>query len=252
MKTSITSNAALYGSGIFTTISIYDRKPTHWEKHWKRLTSNAAIVGIDISEYTEAAVIQALETTIHESKIIDARARITLFDERPSGLWPSRESSEQKTSLQILIGEKRPLPELFKLTTSPFPINSLSPLAGVKSCNYLEQILSIDESKGRGFHEAIRINERGNVTSGSMSNIFWLKGERLYTPSLATGCLAGTTREYVLENLDCEEVEAGLDELRSADAIYLTSAGLGIVQAAGFDSIRFKRSDHPMADLWTK
>ncbi len=153
-------------------------------------------------------------------------------------------------SVQIVVGGSRHIPPNFQLTISPFPVNSRSPLAGVKSCNYLEQILSLNEAKGRVFHEAVRVNERGHVTSGCMSNVFWLKDDRLYTPTLATGCLAGTTREYVLENVECEEVEAEIGELESADAIYLTSAGLGIVRVAEFDGRELPDTKHPIQNLW--
>jgi branched-subunit amino acid aminotransferase/4-amino-4-deoxychorismate lyase len=50
----------------------------------------------------------------------------------------------------------------------------------------------------------------------------------------------------VLENSDCDEVEVGLEELRSADEIFLTSAGIGIVQVAEFEGRKLKRNMHPI------
>ena len=82
-----------------------------------------------------------------------------------------------------------------------------------------------------------------------MANIFWIKNEQLYTPVLATGCLAGTTREFVIENLACEEVEAGTAELAKADAIFMTSAGIGIIAAAELNGKRFEASEHPITTL---
>ncbi|MBV9215096.1 MAG: aminotransferase class IV, partial [Acidobacteria bacterium] len=97
-----------------------------------------------------------------------------------------------------------------------------------------------------GFDEAIRVNERGIVTSGTMTNVFWSKGGRLFTPDLKTGCLPGTTREFVLENLEVKEVEAAIDELKGADAIYLTSAGLGVIAVDEFDGREFPQIEHPI------
>jgi branched-subunit amino acid aminotransferase/4-amino-4-deoxychorismate lyase len=142
------------------------------------------------------------------------------------------------------------MPSPFRVTTSPYPVNSRSPLAGIKSCNYLENILAIDEAKGRGFHEAIRVNERGHVTSGCMANVFWLSGGKLFTPASSTGCLPGTTREFVLENLACEEVEAEIGELGSAKAIFLTSAGLGVVAVNEFDGRTLGGRDHRIVQVW--
>lgn len=244
------SSAALYGKGVFTSIAIYDGTPFLWTKHWRRLEDNAAKVGIDISEYGEEETKYAVETLIAENRIKGGRARITFFDGRSSSIWPFE--SDKKTSLLIMTGDLRPAPDNFRMTISRYPVNSRSPLAGVKSCNYLENLLAFEKAKDRRSNEAIRVNERGDITSGCMANVFWLNQGRLYTPSLATGCLAGTTREFVLENLDCDEVEAGIEVLDNAEAIYLTSAGLGIVQASEFETKQLKITEHPILSLLPK
>jgi len=53
----------------------------------------------------------------------------------------------------------------------------------------------------------------------------------------------------VRENVDCDEVEVGIDELRSADDIFLTSAGIGIVQIAEFDGRKLNRTPHAITGL---
>lgn len=229
------SSAVLYSKGIFTTVAIYDGEVFLWEKHWQRLVHNAAKIGIDLSEHSEETTRNALDELIAKNCVMNGRARITFYDETPSEIWQSDISSGRKTSLSIITGELRQIPKPFKLTISPYPVNSRSLLAGVKSCNYLENLMAYDEAKKRGFDEAIRLNERGHVTSACIANIFWLKDGHLYTPNLASGCLAGTTREFVIENLGCDEVEAGIDAIHSADAVFLTSAGLGITAIHEFD-----------------
>lgn len=243
------TNASLYGKGIFTTLAISDGEPLFWDKHWCRLTANAEKVGIDLSDLTEQVVFEQLNEKVLEDGISNGRARITLTDEQNAAIWPGSEHDVDVTSLHIATGGVRTIPDNFKLTVSPYPVNSNSPLSGVKSCNYLENLMTLDEAKGHGFHEAVRANERGEVTSAATANIFWLKDGVLYSPSLATGCLAGTTREFVLENLDCREVEAGIEDLNSADAIYLTSAGLGIVAVADFAGRKLPNPQHRITQL---
>lgn len=242
-----TSNASLYGKGIFTTIAIRGGEVFLWEKHWRRLTNNAAKIGIDLAVHTEQSTRDALEDAITTSGVTDGRARITFFDDGPSEIWS--DDREQKTTLSIVTAERRVLPQAFKLTISPFPVNSRSPLTGVKSCNYLENILALDEARQRGFDESVRINDRGFVTSAAMANLFWAKGDRFFTPALSTGCLAGTTREFVLENCDCEEVEVTIDDLNNSDAIFLTSAGIGVVEVANFDGRSLAESSHQITRL---
>ena len=242
-----TSNASLYGKGIFSTIAFSSGKAFLWEKHWRRLTDNAAKVGVDIAEHNEQSTRDALDDAITTSGVTDGRARVTFLDESPSEIWTK--GGERKTTLSIIVGGRRSVPKPFKLTVSPYQVNSSSPLAGVKSCNYLDNILALDEASTRGFHESVRVNERGHVTSACVANIFWLKDGQLFTPALSTGCLAGATREFVLENIDCEEVEVAIKELNDADAIFLTSAGLGIVAVAEFDRRCLSSSDHPITNL---
>jgi branched-chain amino acid aminotransferase len=241
------SGGLLNGKGVFSTLRIVDASPFLWAKHWRRIVSNAYKIGLDISAFDEQAVAALLAEAIETDAVIDGRARITFLDESPSPIWS--DSTQGKTSLSIITGAPRPVPDEFKLTVSPHLVNSTSPLAGVKSCNYLENILALDEAKKRGFHEAIRLNEHGEITSGCMSNVFWLNAGRLYTPSLASGCLAGTAREFVLENLECKEVKTGLKALDTADEIFLTSAGIGVVQVAEFDGRSFGKRHHPILDL---
>lgn len=238
----------LYGSGVFTTAAFAGGEPLLWDKHWRRLMRDAAKLGIDVSEHDEASVYRALAEAIDRSGLTSGRARVTFADGSAADLWPG--GGGGKTSLSILAAEPRPVPINLTLAISPHLVNRTSPLVGIKSCNYLEPILSLDEAKDRGFDEAIRLNERGEIASACMANLFWLNGEMLFTSSLQTGCLAGTTREHILENLECEEVEAGIDALQEADEIFLTSAGLGIVPAAAFEGRPLGKRQHEILDLF--
>jgi branched-chain amino acid aminotransferase len=242
-----TSSAELYGKGVFTTIAVIDGAPFLWEKHWRRLTAHAAKLDIDISDFIEAEVLEKLAQKIESKSLENGRARITFSDESDSEVWSH--GGEKKTNLSIITAELRPMPAEFSLTVSPHRINTTSPLAGIKSCNYLEHLLAYKEAKTRGFDEAIRLNENGHITSACMANIFWLKDGKLYTPSLKTGCLAGTTREFILEKLDCEEIEAGIEEMDQAETIFLTSSGLGVLQVRDFDGRKFETFDHEIQTL---
>ena len=240
------SSAALYGKGIFTTIAIYDSKPFLWEKHWRRLQNNAEKSGINLSAFSEEIILRSLVEIIGINKAANARARLTFFDEAPNDIWSFR--GAQKTSLLIMTADLREIPGNFRLTVSPFRINSASPLASVKSCNYLEKVLALEEAKKRG-DEAAQINERGEIVSACMANIFWTNGEKLFTPPLETGCLAGTTREFLMEKYECAEIKTGLEDLRKADAIFLTSAGIGVVRVGEFETIDLERKSNDFARM---
>jgi branched-subunit amino acid aminotransferase/4-amino-4-deoxychorismate lyase len=241
-----TSAAILYGKGVFTTIAILSSQPFLWEKHWLRLSEHAQKIGIDLSGHSEEATRTALDSAICDTA--HGKARITFYDNRATDIWPT-DSPEQNAVVSILVGERRPVPRPFRCFVSPRTIDSGSPLAGIKSCNYLDNILAIEDARRLGFNEAIRLNELGHVAGACMANVFWLADGRLFTPSLSTGCLAGTTREFVLENLECDEVETETDAFLRADAVFLTSAGLGVIAVDEFDGRELSASDHPILHL---
>lgn len=242
------SLAALYGKGIFTTSAVYDGDVFLWDKHWRRLTRDAERVGIDLRQFSEDSVKAAAVDKITRGNITDGRVRVTFADNRPGEIWPG-DTGGETTSMSILVGERRPVPRPFRVTVSRYAVNSRSPLAGVKSCNYLENILAIADAQRRGFHEAAVLNERGHLAGACMANLFWVKNGGLVTPSLSTGCLPGTTREFVMERLACEEVEAELGELETAGALFLTSAGLGVVAVDELDGRSLSAVKHPILRL---
>jgi branched-chain amino acid aminotransferase len=234
---SAVSSAAFYGRGVFTTVAVFGGKPFLWEKHWRRLIENAAKIGLNLSEFSEKSVKKAFSEIIVQNGLENARARITFFDESAGGVWSFE--TNRKTSLLITTADFRAAKDL-RLTVSPYPFNSKSPLAGVKSCNYLENLLALEEAKQRGFDEAVRLNERGEIVSACLANLFWIKDAKIFTPALKTGCLAGTTREFLLETLSSEEKTVTLEELNEADEIFLTSAGIGVGKVSSLNENFFK------------
>ena len=238
-KLSALASAALYGSGVFTTLAVYHRKPFQWEKHWQRLTENAGKINLRLpAEFDEKAVQSSLLELIGENNLTDGRARVTVFDEAASEIWTFENA--RRTSLLITTGDFRAAAAEFRLTLSPYRVNSKSPLANVKSCNYLENLLALEEAKNRGFDEAIRLNERGEITSAAMANLFWTSEETIFTPSLETGCLEGTTRSFVIElakelGFEVYTIDEQFEELRLADEVFITSAGLGIARVGSIE-----------------
>ncbi len=240
------SAGVLYGKGVFTTVRIEGGRPFLFEKHLRRLRENALAVGLAPTE--DAAIESELQELVAANAVASGRARITLLDAGVSTIWGG--SGEPASELHIITGNFRPVPRETKLGVSPFAVNSASPLAGIKSCNYLENLLAAEEARGRGLSEAVRLNESGEVVSGAMSNIFWLREGELFTPSLQTGCLPGTVRELIIEKLECREVVAGIGELESAEAIFITSSGIGIRPVAEFAGRRLAAANHPVLELW--
>ncbi|MBA3805476.1 MAG: aminotransferase class IV [Acidobacteria bacterium] len=239
------ASASLYGRGVFTTLAIYGNRPFLWPQHWMRLMDHAARSGIDCRNLEETTVRASLLKLIQANEVKDGRARITLFGGADQGVWKFKGMGRQRTEMLMMTGDKRSLAENgLALTVSPYRTNTLSPLAGVKSVNYLDHLLSWEEARARDFDEAVVLNERGEIGSATMANLFWVTAGTLHTPTLSTGAVSGITRARVLAlagELAVPHVEGvyELSHLSDADEIFLTSSGLNVAIVTTFDFHRY-------------
>jgi len=114
----------------------------------------------------------------------------------------------------------------------PYPRNERGALAGVKTTSYAENVVALLYAKQRGATEAIFADTQGRLSEGTGSNIFWSDGQRLHTPPLDTGCLAGVTRALIMELLEVRESHLPVDELESVHEAFLAST-VRVVQSIG-------------------
>ena len=235
------SSFALSGKSVFTTVAIYNSKPFLWEKHWQRLTANSQKLGIDLSNWTEFEVKKSLIELIHHNRVFNGRARLNFFSEKPGRIWSF--STDKQTSFLISTGNLREVSAEINLTVSPFLINSTSPLANTKSGNYLEPLMAWEEASSRGYTEALRLNEKGEIVSGCLANIFWIREKEIFTPEISTGCLAGTVRSLILENFPVQEIKAPAEVLAKCESVFLSSSGIGLRRVGDFENRRYQENE---------
>jgi branched-chain amino acid aminotransferase len=119
------------------------------------------------------------------------------------------------------------------------PIPCLDPR--IKSLNYLNNILAKIEAIDAGVLEAIMLNTDGQVSECTGDNIFAIKDGRILTPSTSTGILHGVTRRFVIKEIapacgyEVEEAVFPLDELLSADEVFLTGTAAEVIGVTKID-----------------
>jgi branched-subunit amino acid aminotransferase/4-amino-4-deoxychorismate lyase len=216
----------LHGYGVFTTLRIYDRQPFMLDEHWERLEAHSQAIGLEHT-WTRGAVRNGLMELIMANRVVDGKARISLL-EAESRFWRIG-SPISWAELLIFTAPLQARAAEAAITISPYRINSASPLAGIKvTCN-LQSILTLREAEARGFDEALVLNERGEICEAAAANIFWTRGGILYTSSLATGCLAGISRQLIVElaresRIEVTEGSFQCDHILTADEVFLTSS----------------------------
>jgi branched-chain amino acid aminotransferase/4-amino-4-deoxychorismate lyase len=112
------------------------------------------------------------------------------------------------------------------LSVSPLRVGSQNWDARFKTLSYLTHVQAL---KIAGTPDAILLNEHREVASAARANLFWRRGERLFTPAHETGCRRGVVRGFVLGRRAVEEGSFSLDNLLEADEIFLTNSIRGVI-----------------------
>ena len=118
--------------------------------------------------------------------------------------------------------------------------NETSPLARVKSLNYLDNLLAREEARRSGAGEALLLNTRGFIAEGAASNVFLVRDGTLLTPGVEAGALPGITRQVVMElageeGLAVEEANVTLPDLFGAGEAFLTNSVMEVMPLVSVD-----------------
>jgi len=244
------SGGVVYGWGVFTTLGIGTGRALAPNDHWDRLVAHAARANVPLTR-TREEVLGGLAELIEMSGLREGRARITVL-RASAGIWRAEDGNASDVCI-FVTARKPPRDKPYSLGVSPFRINTGSPLCGVKTTAYVDHIMAIEESRERGFDEALLLNERGELVEASAANVFWVRDGDLMTPSTATGCVSGVVRKLVVET--AERLRIRLIEgsyttaaLAEADEVFLTSSGFGITPVGEFLTHRYEPAPGPITE----
>ena len=134
--------------------------------------------------------------------------------------------------------------EPMALSVSPLRLGSHNWDARFKTLSYLTHAQAL---KIASTPEVVLLNEHGHVASAARGNLFWRRGDRLYTPAHHAGCREGVVRGWVRRQHPAEEGHYPLDHLAQADEVFFTNSLRGIVSIASLESETW-RGGHPLAD----
>jgi len=210
------------GWGIFTTMRISQGEAFAYERHWRRLEKDAAIIRLPMP-YAAAKVRMNLQEVIRANKVVDGCARIYLIF-NSVGFW---QSAETRPPVDLLICTA-PMPqyqEPIRLGLRAQGRHAASPLAGVKSTSWLPNVWAGAEAQNEGFDEVVLLNERGEVAECTAANIFAVRNGKVSTPPLTSGCLEGVAEQIVRP-----------EDLYSADEVFISSTNrnlIGVAEIAG-------------------
>jgi branched-chain amino acid aminotransferase len=197
------------GDGIFETLKTIRGLPFALSRHLSRANRSASILGLKIE--SDDGIRREIEGVL-------SRAPSSLHFGR------LRVSFHSTGELELLHETYHPWTGPARLVILNLPINQDSPLIGLKTLPYTENVECLMAARNQGFDEGIRLNSRGEVAEGATSNLIFKIDGRWFTPNLASGALPGITRGLALEWLDIHESVISKQELEISESIYLLSS----------------------------
>lgn len=211
-----------FGRGVFETIKVVDGKPLFLDKHLRRLKKSLEFFGI--------------ERDIDEEKIYEY----------------IKSSEEKNFALKLIVSDKnfivtsrpdnyREDNKKFKLIVSDVRRNSTSKVVYHKSLSYYENIMEHRRAQDRGYDSALFINEREEVCETSFANIFFVREGEIFTPTLSSGLLKGTMRDFILENYKVKEEVICFKDLESYEEVFISNSLMGIRNVSSINDVKFNK-----------
>lgn len=243
-RVSVFDHGLLYGDGVFEGLRSYGGKIFRLQEHLKRLWESAEAIHLEIPMTLEE-MAAAVNESLQVNEIEDGYVRLVITRGVGTlGLDPDQTSDPQV----IIIADRVTLyPDEFytdglKIVTVSTVRNhpaALSP--GIKSLNYLNNILAKVEGKQAGCIEALMLNHKGEVAECTGDNIFLVRRGELLTPPREAGILDGITRQAVCElgsesGIPVHQIPLTCHDVFAADECFLTGTAAEVIPVIEVDS----------------
>lgn len=227
-----------FGDGVFETMRFKDGKIIFSTDHFERLFNGLKILKFNITNYITAEHFeeQVQELAKANNCYGSARIRLTCF-RKDSDLtnpdtsnpdyiiqaWSLQANSTKFLKVDLLTG-------IFK---------SCDQLSNLKTNNFLPYIMAMIKVKESSCDECVVLNAYNRICDASRGNIFIVVNKTIYTPPLSEGCVAGVMRKNLIALLKKNhfaiiEKSLTLDELQSADEMFITNVTAGIQPVSTF------------------
>ncbi|UYZ64011.1 aminotransferase class IV [Hymenobacter weizhouensis] len=223
-----------FNDGFFETLVWADGGLRYRELHAARMQRAATALNLDLPPTLSSA--ESLENTLVALLPVDGnptRLRIQLWRGGAGLYTPETNASEWLATARPFTPQNAPVATAGFAETVRMQLSSVSFCKGPQALTY---VLAARERQRRGLDELLLLSTVGHVAEAVAAAVFWLRNGELFTPSLATGCVAGVRRAHLLaaarqRGLSVQEVLAEPAELLAAEAVFTANvAGIRAVR----------------------
>jgi branched-subunit amino acid aminotransferase/4-amino-4-deoxychorismate lyase len=218
----LTDRGFRYGMAVFESLRITQGHAEFFEQHQSRLLQACAERELPVEE----AALSACAALFTEGQASGfARIYVTAGDGGPAA------PAEQPRVVVLLESRIPPGPDdSWEITLHDESYHA--PFGGLKTANYWFNTDAFAQARRRGFDETLLFNDRAEVVSASMANVFIVRDDRLYTPHRSTGARTGVVREWVMKRRKVVERRLRREDVVNADEIFLTNSWIGVMPVA--------------------
>jgi branched-subunit amino acid aminotransferase/4-amino-4-deoxychorismate lyase len=210
-------DALLRGGAAFETIRVYGGRPFLLADHLVRFRFSAEALALPGTDGVEelVALVTGGAAPDHVLRLYrTSQALVATAAALPSGLEELRARG---------------------LTLRSFDVGAPpSLLAGAKTTSYDVSFAARREAERAGADDALFIGA-GRVLEAATANVWWRRGDDLYTPAVRHGVLPGVTRAFVRSLEPAHEGEFEVAEPLSADEAFLTSSIREVMPVVAID-----------------
>ena len=192
----------LFGDSVYEVVATHQNQPCFFNEHLARLRQSANAIALQIP-WTDEQFKSEINRTIQEAGNSESYIRIIVT--RGEGEIDIDPSSCRKPNILLYVTPLKSFPEEYyrdgvEISLVSIKRNSKDALnPGIKTGNYLNNVLAQIEAIKGGAKDALMLNHDGHLTECTTSNFFMVRNGALLTPSLDCGILSGITREVILK-----------------------------------------------------
>ena len=244
---------ALVGDGAFEAIKVLDGRPFALTRHLDRLGRSLQPLGIDLDIDEVHAAVRALMAT-DQAAVSPSWLRITVTGgSAPMGTG----ALGLRPTIIGAVAPMAPWPPTTDVVVAPWRRNEYGATTGLKTISYADNVIAHRYAHSAGADEAVFANTRGQLCEGTGTNVVMAFDSRLVTPTLAAGCLAGVTRELLLEWLpELEEYDVAVTALAESPEAFLTSTSRNVHPIRRVGDVELGAAPGPLTrhalDVWER
>jgi branched-chain amino acid aminotransferase len=215
-----------FGDGVFETIAIHHGHPYQWAWHKDRLQQGLDALRIPMPGLNWD---KQLDLLLEKNELQTGFVRIAVSRGVGSAGYLPLDGIAPTVVIETLTASPPANPAILRLSRHRRPSASSFPVH-IKSAQGLTSTLALLEAREDGCDEALLLDAQDHLSEAASANLFWMKNGVIYTPSLSTGCVMGSTRAAImrLSPLPVQEVEASVSNLQQAELVWLTNCRVGI------------------------